>query len=513
MNNTSGRRIAYAILALGVLLTLYFQTLVPDEEIFWSGDGGLKSILTRQYARGVMHVDLRLSDEPWVNELWAQGMFPFLYKGFASAIDGRYYMVYPYTFPLLSAPFYAAFGVHGYYIIPLVSLWLFWLLMYLAMRRTGADPWMIALFMAATVFALPITLYSAAFWEHTLGLLLAMLPLVYTLRHDDAEPGLVAPTLAGATLGFAVWVRPETLALVAALVPAALLWRRRALGMRGWLLFAVACALMILAFFGVNQWVYGHPLGTHGMQLAKIDPPPHSLPAITKRFIAITRDIKHHGAVGLFLLFALGMAAFTRRLNLRSEAAYLIAVAALFYPLLVYIVPSTGDFQPGPRFAMILMAIMMLLCAYLWAMLPRTRSIQLLGSAMLLATIAIGAHRSLYDTGRWMFEEYRHRVLPAYRLVSTREEPVVAVSHVAITAELCEILERKPFFFVDTAEDLDKLTAALRNESIDRFLFIALGDDDAEYESVIQSDAVRELRVEPLGHYGTHFYCYSVRIP
>jgi len=513
VNEARGLWLARAVLVAGMLASLALLSQSPRVEVFWSGDGGLKHMMAKQFASGKFHVDLRLTDDPEVARLWDEGLHPGARGRYVFHRDGKYFGVFPYPFSFVSAPFYAMFGMMGYYIIPMLSLWGVWIVLYLALRRTCIESWMIALLMGAIIFSTPLTLYGTAFWEHTLGIFLTITPIVYTLRHEDDEPGVIGPILAGAMLGLSAWFRPEMLALIAALLPAVFVWRLRAMGFRGWFLFCAATVCAVFCFFGLNMWIYGHPLGTHGLQVFAMDPPPTRLDQVMHRFHVITRNTIRFAPVGAFVVFVLAAALWQRRLSWRDPAVYLTVVGSLFYCLMVYMVPSDGDFQLGPRFALLAMVLLIPVGAYAWKLLwDAPNVLRVAAVVVLLLSAALGFKRTAQE-GRWMISEYQNRVLPAFTFVRDREEKTVAVSHVAITTELCDLLDRKDFFAVTEDADLAKLVPALRARGVDRFLYIAFGDPNEEYDSPIQHEGAKALAIKPLGRYGTHYYCYAVTIP
>lgn len=513
MAETLGRRAGLFVLLAGIVATLALQIVVPSVEVFWSGDGGLKNLQAKQFSHGVMHVDLQMTDKDWVRALWDDGLHPGEFGNYVYKIDGKYFSVFPYTFPLVSAPFYALFGVRGYYIIPLVAMWAVWITIYLAMRRACIEPWMSALLMASLIFAMPITLYAATFWEHTLGLSLALAGIVYTLRYDDTEPGKLGPMLAGGALGLAVWFRPETLALLAILLPAAFIWRRRALSFRGWFLFSFAAVCVAVLYFLLNTWIYGHPLGTHGIQMRSAEIAATTSHAIGDRFVALTRMTIRFAPIGGFVAALAVVLLLTRRVAWSSEYVYLSVVAVVFFPLMVYMVPSDGGFQPGPRFVFIGFSLMILIAAYAWRAVPNNSALRGALVLLLLATILVGMKRSALGETRWMIKQYNERVLPAYSFLAERDEQTVALARVEILLELGGLAEQKNFFAAFDDEKFSKLIAGLRAQKIDKFIFIAFGDLTEERDSTLKHDVAKKLRVEPLGHYGTHFYFYSVSIP
>lgn len=504
---------AWLVLLAGIVASLALQMFVPPVEVFWSGDGGLKNLMAKQFAHGIMHVDLRLTNKEWVSKLWDDGLHPAAYGDYVYKIDGKYFSVFPYPFPAVSAPFYALWGVRGYYVIPIVSLWVVWIVLYLAMHRAAVDPCMEAALLFAFVFATPVMLYAATFWEHTLGLALALGAIVYTLRYGDEVPGATGPKLAGTALGLAVWFRPETLALIAALVPAAFIWRRDALGVRGWFRFSAAAVLTVMLFFAINFFIYRHPLGTHAIQMMAEQAKTNGAHEILPRFVSLATLCVRFAPVAGFVVFLFTVLAWKRRINWKSEYVYLSVVAVVFFPLMVVMVPTDGGFQLGPRFALLLFPLLILICAYAWRSVPRATALHCVAIAVLIYTIVIGVKRSAIGETRWLAREYRERVQPAYAFVAAREETVVAVSRVETTLELGGLMEKKDFFAAFDDAQFAKLLAALRTERIDKFLFIAFGDETGEQDSVLRHAAGQRLIIDPLGRHGTHFYCYAVTIP
>lgn len=96
------------IILVGVLYSLYLQLQISDE-VFFSGDAGLKLLLTKQFASGKFQIDLDLPVESWVGNLWANGLYPFE-PPFAFNLNNRYYIQYHFIYPLINAPFYALLG-------------------------------------------------------------------------------------------------------------------------------------------------------------------------------------------------------------------------------------------------------------------------------------------------------------------------------------------------------------------------------------------------------------------
>jgi hypothetical protein len=84
--------------------------------VFFSGDAELKALLAKQFSSGQFRFDLNLPVEQWVRNLWQNGLYPFQER-FVYNRFGQYYITFPFTFPLVTAPFQALFGYRGLYSI------------------------------------------------------------------------------------------------------------------------------------------------------------------------------------------------------------------------------------------------------------------------------------------------------------------------------------------------------------------------------------------------------------
>src|SRR6476646_7760015 len=121
------------VIFVGILFSLYLQSLIPND-VFYSGDGGLKALLAKQFSAGNFYFDLRLPTNTWIQSLWDAGLYPFR-PPFVYNVENRYFITFPFTFPLITAPFQAIAGFRGLYIIPLVSTWALWFSFYAACQR------------------------------------------------------------------------------------------------------------------------------------------------------------------------------------------------------------------------------------------------------------------------------------------------------------------------------------------------------------------------------------------
>ncbi|MEA5578516.1 hypothetical protein [Anabaena sp. UHCC 0451] len=69
-----------------------------------------------------------------------------------------YYITFPFTFPLITAPFYAILGYKGFYIIPLISTWVIWFNFYRLCQDFKFDSLIISIGLMTLIFASPLTM-------------------------------------------------------------------------------------------------------------------------------------------------------------------------------------------------------------------------------------------------------------------------------------------------------------------------------------------------------------------
>ena len=159
------------MLAAG-LIFLLGQLSQVREDVYFTGDNGVKMLLVEQFAAGVFRVDVSLTDVSWVKTLWDRGLYPL--GDFAYLVDGKRHIVFPYVFPLLTAPFYALLGFPGLYVLPAVAVLITWLSCDGVLRRVSVGNGWRSLFLASLIFATPLTHYGVMFWEHALAVALAV---------------------------------------------------------------------------------------------------------------------------------------------------------------------------------------------------------------------------------------------------------------------------------------------------------------------------------------------------
>jgi len=157
-------------------------------------------------------------------------------------------------FPPLSAPFIAAWGLRGAFVLPALAFVALVPLLELIRRRAAPEvaPSALAWLVIA---ANPLLLYALEFWEHApaVALLTAATALALGGAHGAGSSRLAAA--GGALAGAGVLLRPEGAWYAAGLVLTVARPR--------WLAFACGAAAVGLPFAAANYAHFGNPLGAH----------------------------------------------------------------------------------------------------------------------------------------------------------------------------------------------------------------------------------------------------------
>jgi len=317
-----------ARLALSVVALLAFfaalQSVAPPDG-FFSGDQGPKYLQARAFAE---HGPL----QPGI-DVASRDLDPDFHHQILEIRRGRLVGVFFWLLPLLTAPFFAALGDRGLYVVPALSaVAIFLASASLGRRLTAGDGVSIAW---AVVLCAPVLFYGGELWEHAPAAACVALAAAL-LMPAAAGDGPASPAaghyasrvlLAGAAIGVAALFREEAgLALPALTIARACLMPR---GER--IKEAIRCgglaSLGVLTIFALaipmNMVVYGSPIPVHlSVEAGKAAAHPPARARLVAELLLPSR----HGALYLVIV-GIGIAAVLRA-RARRDAFAPVALAA-----------------------------------------------------------------------------------------------------------------------------------------------------------------------------------------
>jgi hypothetical protein len=184
----------WSIAASLLVALVYVASLAPmPKHVFWMPDEGAKlfelAACSLSWQEGVAYRIPFASQRLLPGNDFLPGFDVFPEPKIA---QGRLYLGFdnPVLFPLLTAPFFAAFGPVGLYIIPLVCGWA------VALLSGALASLFVPRLAPATVLLVglgtPVWFYSVLFWEHTLATLFALLAVYLLVRFPHRLESVVA---------------------------------------------------------------------------------------------------------------------------------------------------------------------------------------------------------------------------------------------------------------------------------------------------------------------------------
>ena len=401
-----------------VLWSVLLVATLPRSRVFYSGDGGIKSLMVRQHAQSGPHLDLRLEGPSWVKALWDEGLYPFG-PPFIYRLEGKRVLHFPPLFAAATAPFYALLGDAGYYVWPLLGACATWLALLGVCRAMRLPPTASALAIVTASFASPLPLYGAMFWEHIPAVGLLTMALVFLLSGHAVAAGVAA--------GVAAALRPEAGVFAGLLLavfwaaPVEQLPRRRA-----WIALATFAAVVV-AQLALNRIFFGSLLGLQARQEA------------TERFAPAVLEGRF-----LKLLLVFFPAALLVPLAREATARRLAVVCVLFLAAGALLLPTPGGKQWGPRYLLVLVPAAAAVAGSLAAGLElRSRA----GAAIALLLAAAAAEGVWVNTvvgTRRVEADYAQRVA-LLEFLEAQPSPV-AVTHQWIAQDLAFLIPQHPLF-------------------------------------------------------------------
>ncbi|MGL5876155.1 MAG: LA_3751/LA_3752 family putative glycosyltransferase [Xenococcaceae cyanobacterium] len=543
--------LSLSIILVGILFSLYLQWQIPDG-VYFSGDAGLKALLAQQLSSGIFRFDLLPPAQEWVRQLWDNGLYPYDHP-FVYQVNSKYFITFPFTFPLVTAPFHALFGYKGLYLIPLISTWVIWLTFYFVCRSFQFKDVITSFALIALIFASPLTIYSAMYWEHTLAVALCFSGIAILLINRTQEyVSWWKVLLAGCLIGLSVWFRPEFLCAIAILIILVYgfflihkifsqkyvekynlnLYRSILFTTNREMLVGSAIATVSL-FFLCNKLIYTHPLGIHAIQVVEKLSYSQKLVDAWSNFRGLSIAIFQFIPITYLAIWYLSIACiyqliiFNKKANDRDNLLkinwYLITIYLVCFVFTIgvsLIVPIgtagliAGGKQWGPRFLLILIPIITLLVTKIFDRIFQKQLIAPL-NFVLISFISIylllGITKNTFEATAYLNNNER-KLLPAVQFLKEDKHDVLVVSHQLAAQALEAAFERQKIFFkAEDSQKLIQLSKTLVEQNQSEFIYICyphspckLPEEKLEKFKFSQGDRSFKIQLTSLGTFGKY---------
>jgi hypothetical protein len=462
--SSNNYRYVYLVALLSVL---YLAILVSSAQpgVFFSSDGGIKYLVVRQLTEGHGFKYMYLPQPQWVQQIWANGYFPFKPPFLYSSPNG-YLFVFPPAFQIISSFFYAHFGNPGLLVIPILSTLLLWLGFLFLLRRCGVNPSRMAIGLFILVFCSPLTIYGATYWEHMTAILLLSYGLGFLVKPPS---GVIEAICMGLLSGLAAWFRPESI-MMDALYGLALvyLFMHERKGVTIWFLFGLVIGVGSFLLF--NKIEFDSFLGIHSRQVLK-DSVEGGVEVSPFRNLIANNLINTRHFLFILLILPVLIVWLRYRRQLAIRTFLLIGITITYCILTPFLVPNDGGRQWGARYFLPVVTVVLvalLLVEKEWNLrLP----FWLLGIIVLMA--AYSFQHNTYKGGiKTLVWENHHRITPAMNFVNRQTGNVVVVSFPYIAMELGYLFDQKYFFLAPDDSSLRQLLPQLKQQGVHEFTYI-----------------------------------------
>ncbi|MFP4454165.1 MAG: LA_3751/LA_3752 family putative glycosyltransferase, partial [Desulfobacterales bacterium] len=456
-----------------------------------------------QFSKNIWRPDMQLPIEPWVQPLWEKGLYPFA-PPFVYKNEGKYFIQYPLFFSAISAPFYRWFGFRGLTILPLISTWGLWGFFVAGCRRRGIALSGTALGLTGLIFASTLTLYSAMFSEHTLAVAMSFGGLVLampSIRKPQSERMLI---ISGLLMGCACWLRPESFIFT---LGAIISLGRMHIGLSKLVKLGLLFLVPVSGYLFFNLYVYGIPLGLHGVQHVETHQLHYPGMSPIKIFLNLGDSLVYFHPI---LLLIAGMAAtgllakgIGQHLGGAPDRNEMMAwiILTIMMVVSVFILPNDGGKQLGPRYWFHLLPLLWFIAAIRFNALLAAKGITArLMAVMCVGFLLIGIWLNTFQRAKTLYADYQTRTLPALQLVSHVNSDVIVVTHQWIAQELQAEMQRTSFVRVTSENELELLVRAMADMDRTRLLWFDYTNkkmEDREYPSA----ELRFGRPHPIGQY------------
>ena len=459
--------------------------LETSEDVFYSGDLGLKYLMLQQYARGNFSLYLDNEKPDWVNEVWDDGLYP-IKPPFVIQHEGGRVVLFPIWFQLVSTPFYLLFGFRGLYILPTLALWLVWWRFIILARFSKFPGWVTLLLVIGFIFGTPLLVYGAIFWEHTLAVFLVLVGLEFTFRIHDAGMTISKSILIGALFGSSVWIRPESflIALPVAFFLALRFIRKHNPKVTG---FIISMPFIIYGFMLTNWLIYEFPLGVHGT-IAVFNSLYWKFFYAYGIFIDLLRRTWMVFPLSALIVIVLPVFLLWAR---RPVVLLLTALLILFMAAVPFVLVNSGGKQWGARYLFVLYPVVLMLAGF---QLVDLRILQFglfkfLYLAILFSMLGFGIYMNSVQGSAHIVYNYRDRLKPELEYLQDVQPEAIAAGDAYVAQSLAPLYHEMSFFLAEDNETFRLLVSHLHKQRICQFVFVMDPYNDSLPTALMESAA------------------------
>jgi len=484
------------VIAVCFLASLLFTI---KEDVFFSGDAGLKFLMVKQIAKGGSFAALHLESPFWVNKIWSQGFYPFKVPFVYDASQGKI-VSFPPAFQWLSSWLYKWFGWKGLYILPVISLTGLWFWFIMVMLRAGIKPIIISLGFFLLAFCSPLTFYGAVYWEHTTAILLMFSAVAFLIT---PQPSFFYSLLSGMLLGVSVWFRPEMLLLWLFFITTVLIINRRKSNLTNGI-FIASSLIGIVTFFIFNAVTYSNILGAHSFQLSD---PIGFIAYIRWKMVVLThlnaRDIIFFPLI--ILIYALAIYNLLRKSLFPLLISQLTAIIILFSLIVPFALPNTGGKQWSARYLLPLVPLVITTCSLVLNYIDINK-IKKWSWFVLPPLVAYSLYINVYLAHKTLQNDYAYRVKPGLDFIKNEPYEIIIVQNQYIAQEFAALFEKKQIFLAEDQQSFNKLQQLLKAIGVSNIIYMA---HDPGLERLPENLINPSPNLEKLGDY--YFAEYNLK--
>ncbi len=472
----ANRWIAAAAIWVAIAIAVIVLARGLPAETFYTGDPGVKLVASRNaIATPSRPLEIPLPtvrgrDLPYLDPFYA------VHGDHAHAVTSE-------LFPLASAPFIAAMGARGAYVLPALGFLLAiagaaWLGVLLDTQRSPAA------IMLTALLGTPLLFYGLEFWEHAPAAGISALAMCLLVR-SSSRPGTgrrpladFEATTAGVLFGVAFLLRPETVCIAIAVLVAARWLLGASVRQAGLTIAGMAIAVLPLAAYALLH--FGHVLTPHFAG----NPALWDAGWLGRRGAILSEWLVSIGPSNVFIVAPVVLVALALpwQGERRQGQGFLVAVASLAAVLIFLSAPNDGGGQWGPRYLLpVAVPLTVLAADVLQAVTARWRA-----GVWITVALSLGGawvQRTSYERLRGTKQTYQ-RVLS---LVETTAPPgSYVVTDLWWLDQIAAALDNRVFLYAPDAATGSAIVRELDTAGIEDVALIASGDESGDQTSWLE---------------------------